>query len=65
MTGKHRWLGLRVWVADAGGKKHHGTLWWSDAPSVLIREDGRAGLLELPKSAEGTRWGFAEDGDKM
>jgi hypothetical protein len=34
MTGKRRWLGLRVWGADADG-------------------------------AEGTRWGFAEDGDKM
>jgi hypothetical protein len=53
-----------VWVANADGEKHNGTLWWSDEPSVLIREDGGAGLLELPKAAEGTRWGFADDGDK-
>jgi hypothetical protein len=64
MAGKHRWSGLRVWVANADGEKHNGTLWWSDEPSVLIREDGGAGLLELPKAAEGTRWGFADDGDK-
>lgn len=63
MTGTRHWLGLRVWVANADGKKQNGTLWWSDEPSVLIREDGRAALLELPKAANGTLWGFAEDGD--
>jgi hypothetical protein len=54
-------LGLRVWVADeTDGKKRNGTLWWTDAASVLIREDGRTGLVTLPKVAEGTRWGFSE-----
>lgn len=64
MTGTRRWLGLRVWVANAEGKKHNGTLWWSDEPNVLIREDGLAALLELPKAAKGTGWGFAEDDNK-
>jgi hypothetical protein len=62
MEGERRWPGLRVWVADADGKKRNGTLWWTDEASVLICEDGRAGLLELSKAAKGTRWGFAEDG---
>jgi hypothetical protein len=40
MTGTRRWLGLRVWGADADGEKHNGTLWWTDDCRVLIREDG-------------------------
>ena len=63
MKGKRRWLGQRVWVADeTDGKKRSGTLWWTDEDTVLIRENGRAGLLALPKAAEGTRWGVAADG---
>ena len=62
MKGKRRRPGIRVWVADRDGKKHNGTLWWTDETSVLIREDGRTGLVALPKAAEGTRWGVAEDG---
>jgi hypothetical protein len=61
MKSKRRWLGVRVWVADTDGKKRNGTLWWTDEVSVLIREDGRTGLVPPPKAAEGTRWGFAED----
>jgi hypothetical protein len=64
MKGRRRWLGLRVWIADPDGKRHTGTLWFTDETHVLIREDGRAGLLELPKAAEGTRWGFEQDAQK-
>ena len=53
MMGKRRWLGLRVWIADAEGKNQNGTLWRNDETSVLIRENGRPGLLELPKAAQG------------
>ena len=35
-------------------------LGWTDEVSVLIREDGRTGLVTLPKVAEGTRWGISE-----
>jgi hypothetical protein len=56
MKGERRWPGLRVWVADADGKKRNGTLWWTDEASLLICEDGRAGALE------GGERGFAEDG---
>jgi hypothetical protein len=62
MKNKRRWLGLPVWVADPDGKKRKGTLWWADDASVLIREDGRTGLVALPKGTEGTRWGVAADG---
>ena len=65
MQGKRRWLALPVWVADADGRRHSGTLWWEDKSSVLIREDGVVGLQVLPKAPEGIRWGLAEDGDKM
>ena len=65
MQGKRRWVGLRVWIADAHGNRHNGTLWWEDEASVLIRQDGVVGLQVLPKAAEGIRWGLAEDGDKM
>jgi hypothetical protein len=64
MQGKRRWVGLRVWVADADGKRRSGTLWWGDDTSALIREDGVLGLQVLPKAAQGTRWGFAENNDK-
>ena len=62
MKNKRRWLGLRLWVGDTDGKKRNGTLWWTDEASVLVREDGRSGLIALPKAAEGTCWVFAEDG---
>ena len=62
MKGKRQWLGRRVWVADADGTRRNGTLWFTNESNVLIREDGRAGLLTLPKEAEGSRWGFAEEG---
>jgi len=52
-----------VWVADADGKRHYGTSWWTDETTVLIRKDGVVGLVSLPKAEEGTRWGFA-DGDE-
>ena len=65
MTGKRQWLGRQVWVADENGKRHKGTLCFTDDTDVLIRRDGRAGLLTFPKETEGTRWGFAEDSDKM
>ena len=61
MKGKRRWLGRRVWVADEDGQRHKGTLWFTDEASVQIREDGAVGLLVLPKTAEGTRWGFADE----
>jgi hypothetical protein len=64
MQGKRRWLGLRVWIADAEGKRRTGTLWWEDEASVLIREDGVVGLQVLPKASEGVRWGFADRIDK-
>jgi hypothetical protein len=60
MKGKRRWLGLRVWVVDASGKTHNGTLWWDDGTSVVIRQNGRRGLVTLPKAAEGTHWGFQD-----
>jgi hypothetical protein len=60
MNGKRRWLGFPVWVIDADGKTHNGTLWWVDETSVLIRRNGRVGLLTLPKAAEWTRWGFRD-----
>lgn len=62
MKAKRRWLGLRVWIAKANGSKHNGTLWWADETSVVIRENGRTGLVALPKSAEGSRWGIVKDG---
>ena len=64
IKGKRRWLGVRVWVAAADGKRHHGTLWWIDDDSAMIREDGRTGLVAFPKAAEGARWGVVEgDGE--
>jgi hypothetical protein len=64
MQSKRRWLGLRVWVVDANGRKHNGTLWWEDESNVLIRQDGVVGLQVLPKAAEGIRWGYADDSGK-
>src|SRR5262245_29737122 len=60
MKGKRRWLGLRVWVADADGNKHNGTLWFENDTDVLIRKNGRPGLVGFPKAAEGTGWGFVD-----
>ena len=60
VRGKWRWLGLRVWVVDADGRTHNGTLWWDDETSVVIRRNGRTGLVTLPKATEGTRWGFRD-----
>ena len=60
MKSKRRWLGFPVWVVDADGKTHNGTLWWVDETSTLIRRNGRVGLLTLPNAAEGTRWGFRD-----
>jgi hypothetical protein len=62
MKAKRRWLGLQVWIAEENGHKHKGTLWWVDETRVLIRKNGRTGLVALPKSAEGSRWGVVEDG---
>ena len=64
MKGKRRWLGLRVWVVDADGKTHNGTLWWDAETSVVIRQNGRRGLVTLPKAAEGVRWGVVDNDDK-
>jgi hypothetical protein len=64
MKGKRQWLGRRVWVADADGTRRNGTLWFTNESNVLVREDGRVGLVTLPKEAEGSRWGFAEGDDK-
>ena len=65
MKGKRRWLGRRVWVVDAAdGTRRNGTLWFTNESNVLVREEGRAGLLTFPKEAEGSRWGFGEDDDK-
>ena len=64
MKGKRQWLGRRVWVADADGTRRHGTLWFTNESNVLIREDGRVGLVTLPKEAEGSDWGFVENGDE-
>ena len=64
MQGKRHWLGRRVWVADADGKRHYGTSWWIDETTVLIRKDGVVGLVSLPKAEEGTRWGFADGVEK-
>jgi len=60
MKGKRWWLGRRVWVVDADGNRHSGTLWCEGKASVQIREDGTVGLRVLPKAAEGTGWGFAD-----
>ena len=60
MQGKRRWLGLRVWVESADGRRRNGVLWFEDESNVLIREDGVVGLRSLPKAAEGTRWGFLD-----
>ena len=49
-------------VDAADGTRRNGTLWFTNESNVLIREDGRAGLLTLPKEAEGSRWGFAAEG---
>ena len=65
MKRKRQWLGLRVWIANTHGKKHDGTLWWIDETSVVIRENGVAGLLVLPKTAEGSPWGFADDRSRV
>ena len=51
-----------MWV-DADGTRRTGTLWWEDESTVQIREDGVVGLRVLPKAAEKTLWGFAEDND--
>lgn len=64
MRGKRQWLGRRVWVADADGTRRHGTLWFTNESNVLIRQDGRAGLVTLPKEVEGSRWGFVGGDDK-
>ena len=55
MKGKRRWLGRRVWIADADGERHNGALWWDYETTVVIREDGMVVLHVLPKAAEGTR----------
>jgi hypothetical protein len=61
MKAKRRWLGLRIWVVDAEGNRGNATVWWEDQFSILVREHGVVGLQTLPRSAEGTRWGFADD----
>jgi hypothetical protein len=57
MQGKRRWLRLRVWIADADGKRQNGTLWWED-------ESHSGGLQVIPKATEGVRWEFADGMDK-
>ena len=61
MKGKRYWRGERVWTLDADGTKRKGTLWWTDDTSVVIREDGRVGLVTLAKDAEGALWWFAKN----
>jgi len=62
MKGRRQWRGRRVWVADAdGNNRRQGILRREDGASVLIRDDGMAGLRVLPKAAEGVRWGFLTD----
>lgn len=61
---RRRWLGVRVWTADADGTRREGTLWFEDDQTVQIREDGRVGLRVLPKASEGTRWGLLQKPDK-
>jgi hypothetical protein len=42
---------------DAQGKRHHGTLWWTDGVIVRVRTD-TPGVTLVPVAARGERWGF-------
>jgi hypothetical protein len=53
-------IGDRVWVIPDCKNRSTGVLWWCDAESVLIREDGMLGLVLLPRTDEGDRWGFVQ-----
>ena len=53
----HPWFGRRVWVIDAEGKRHHGTVLWSDGVILQVRID-TPDLAVVPIAARGERWGF-------
>jgi hypothetical protein len=53
-------VGDSVWVIPDCKNRSTAVPWWCDADSVLIRQDGMLGLVPLPRTDEGARWGFVQ-----
>ena len=50
-------IGARVWLQLDGEERTTGVLLSTAAIGVVIREDAKPGVVVLPWSAEGDRWG--------
>jgi hypothetical protein len=57
---KRRRVGARVWLRLDGEERTTGVLLSAAEIGVVIREDAKSGVVVLPWSAEGDRWGFTE-----
>ena len=55
-------IGARVWLHLDGEERTTGVLLSTAEIGVVIREDAKPGVVALPWSAEGGRWGFAGEG---
>jgi hypothetical protein len=51
-------IGARVWLQLDGEERTTGVLLSTADIGVVIREDAKPGVVVLPWSAEGGRWGF-------
>jgi len=54
-------VGRRLWFTIDGAKRQ-GRLRLLDDLSVVIKENGQARVVVLPKKSEGFRWGFVRRG---
>jgi hypothetical protein len=54
-------VGRRLWFT-IDGTKRQGKLLLLDDLSVVIKENGQARVVTLPKKSEGVRWGFVRSG---
>ena len=54
-------VGRRLWFTIDGAKRQ-GKLLLLDDLSVVIKENGQARVVVLPKKSEGFRWGFVRRG---
>ena len=55
---KRRHVGARVWLQLDSEERTTGVLLSTAEIGVVIREDDKPGVVVLPWSASGTRWGF-------
>lgn len=56
---KLRWVGLRVWIIDAGGKTRYGVMRSVFHGSVVVELDGGIHSV-LPLTERGAHWNFVD-----